>query len=129
MIFKEIQINNGTIYNVNEKEAVEIFGATGGELAIAKAKFLKEQNRTNLNAQRDKELRELTINNISCTESNVFKMAVKFNVMADTDTANWIDIANFKVTLSKGEFGALIAQGTAKIEEIYLRYRQLKDNA
>jgi hypothetical protein len=56
-------------------------------------------------------------------------MAVKFNVMADTDTANWIDIANFKVTLSKGEFGALIAQGTAKIEEIYLRYRQLKDNA
>jgi hypothetical protein len=90
--------------------------------------FLKEQNRTNLNAQRDKELQELTINNISCTELNVFKMAVKFNVMADTDTANWIDIGNFKVTLSKSEFGALIAQGTAKIEEVYFRYRQLKDN-
>jgi len=96
---------------------------------IVTTEDLKRAKNRELNAQRDKELQELTINNISCTESNVLKMAVKFNVMADTDTANWIDIANFKVTLSKGEFGALIAQGTAKIEEIYLRYRQLKDNA
>jgi len=129
MFFTEIKINNETIYNVNEKEAVEIFGATVDELAIAKAKFLKEQKRTELNAQRDKELEELTINNISCTESNMFKMAVKFNVMADTDTVNWIDIDNNQVSFNKAELGALIAQGTAKIEEIYFGYRQLKDNA
>jgi len=90
---------------------------------------LKSQRDKKLNAQRDEELQELTISNISCTESNVFKMTVKFNVMADTDIANWIDIDNQRVSFSKGEFGMLIAQGTAKIEEIYFRYRQLKDNA
>jgi hypothetical protein len=127
MIFKEIQISNGTVYNVNEKEAVEIFGATVDELAIAKAKFLKEQKLKELIAQRNKELQELTVNNISYTESNMFKMAVKFNIMKDDDTANWIDIDNQQVSFSKGEFGMLIAQGTAKIEEIYFRYRQLKD--
>jgi hypothetical protein len=127
MFFTEIKINNETIYNVNEKEAIEIFGATVDELAIAKAKFLKEQNRTNFNAQRDKELEELTINNISCTELSVLKMAVKLSIMKDNDTANWIDIDNSHVTLSKGELGALIAQVAKKTEEIHFRYRELKD--
>ncbi len=92
------------------------------------AEVIREQKLKDLNAQRNKELQELTILNISCTESNVFKMAVKFNVMKDTDTVNWIDIDNQQVSFSKAEFGMLIAQGTAKIEEIYFRYRQPKDN-
>jgi len=91
------------------------------------AEVIREQKLKELTSKRDKELQKLTILNISCTESNMFKIAVKFNIMKDTDTANWIDIDNQQVSFSKGEFGMLIAQGTAKIEEIYFRYRQLKN--
>jgi len=84
-------------------------------------------NSYTLNTKRDKELKTLIINNISCTESNLFKMAVKHSVLPESGTVNWIDIDNNTVEMSKDELGQLIGMGAGAVEEIYLRYRQLKD--
>jgi len=87
----------------------------------------REMKQNRLNKQRDRELKKLIIDNISCTEANLFKMAVKFNIMQDEDKVTWIDVDNNPIELTKQELGILINKGASAVEAIYFRYRQLKD--
>jgi hypothetical protein len=80
-----------------------------------------------LNQKRNRELSSLMVDNISCTESNLFKMAVKFSIMQDSDKVIWIDIDNNPVEMTKQELGILINKGSTAAEAIYFRYRKLKD--
>lgn len=87
----------------------------------------KEQRLSQLNQERDTELKNIFIDGILCTEELLKTMSVKYAITSDVGVFNWINVNNETVTLSKEEFGLLIAQGVAKVEEIYFRYRRLKD--
>ena len=82
-----------------------------------------------LNQQRDKELKLFIIDNIEMNEDIIYKMSVKYNTTTGTDKIKWINADNNIVEFTKQDFGALIKKGTEKVEEIYFKYRQLKDKA
>ena len=80
-----------------------------------------------LDTQRDNELKGFIIDNIFLNKEIIKDMAVKFTTLGDDEKARWIDVNNKEVELSKAELGALVKQGTDKVEAIYFKYRQLKD--
>lgn len=82
-----------------------------------------------LNQMRDKELGLFIIDNIEMNEDIIYKMSIKYNTIADNEKIKWIDANNKVVEFTKANFGQLIKKGTAKVEEIYFKYRQLKDKA
>lgn len=87
----------------------------------------KRDKKNKLNLSKEKELNNLVINNISCSVSSLFMMAVKYSVVPSDGTITWIGADNTPVVMTKDEFGQLISKGTEAIEEIYFRYRKLKD--
>jgi len=80
-----------------------------------------------LNYKRNNELKGFTIDNIFLNKEIIKDMAVKFTTLGDDEKAHWIDVDNQVVELTKAELGALVKQGTEKVEAIYFKYRQLKD--
>jgi len=88
---------------------------------------LNESKKRHLNNQRDDELKGFIIDNIFLNKEIIKDMAVKFTTLGDDEKAHWIDVDNQVVELTKAEFGALVKQGTEKVEAIYFKYRQLKD--
>lgn len=88
---------------------------------------LKKEKNRRLNLQRDEELKEFVINDIFMNEDVIKMMAVKFNIIDDKEKVFWIDINNNTRGLTKTEFGDLIRLGSQKVEEIYFKYRKLKD--
>ena len=82
-----------------------------------------------INQQRDKELKLFIIDNVEMNEDIIYKMSVKYNTASNTDKIKWIDADNKVVEFNKADFGALIKKGAQKVEEIYFKYRRLKDKA
>lgn len=80
-----------------------------------------------LDTQRDNELKGFTVDNIFLNKEIIKDMAVKFTTLADNEVAHWIDLDNKTVELSKEALGGLVKKGTQKVEEIYFKYRALKD--
>jgi hypothetical protein len=93
---------------------------------MAKKSFI-EFTKNNLNIQRDQELKGFIFDNIFLNKEIIKDMAVKFTTMADAEIAKWIDINNQKVELTKAELGVLVKKGTQTVEDIYFKYRALKD--
>jgi len=86
-----------------------------------------DYNINKLNEKRDNELKGFVINNIFMNEDIIKTMAVAYNIAADNETIEWIDINNKVVKFTKADFGALIKQGSNRVKEIYFKYRKLKD--
>lgn len=93
---------------------------------IALLDIRKEKKRI-LDIDRDKELEGFVIDDIYANENIIKMMAVKFNVAQEKEQINWIDINNQTKTFTKEEFGLLIKTCAEKIEQIYFKYRKLKD--
>jgi len=89
----------------------------------AKAKV--DNAKQELNAQRDKELEGFTIDGIFMNEKILGAMSVELGVA--TGDIEWIDVNNKTVTFTKTKFAKLVKDGSAKVKEIYFRYRKLKD--
>ena len=131
-----IEENTQTIltseYNVGAEKIQELFEdfkAHFKEDENASIKILPYAHKVILNKQRDKELKLFIIDNIEMNEDIIYKMSVKYNTTTGTDKIKWINADNNIVEFTKQDFGALIKKGTDKIEEIYFKYRQLKDKA
>jgi hypothetical protein len=87
----------------------------------------KKEKIAELNKQRDQELKGFIINDIFINKEIIYDMSVVYNTLGDDEKVNWIDINNNQIELTKDELGALILEGRKKIEEIYFKYRKLKD--
>ncbi len=122
IIFSSIEKN--TINSDAYKEELNNLGLTTDDVDIKKdIDFAIDE----LNQQRDKELKGFVIDNIFMNEDIIKTMAVAYNIAADNETIEWIDINNKVVKFTKADFGALIKQGSNKVKEIYFKYRNLKD--
>jgi hypothetical protein len=97
------------------------------QLKIENKKIEIDNKKLILNQQRDKELKGFTIDNIFLNKEIIKDMAVKYTTLGDDEKAHWIDLDNKVVELTKAELGVLVKQGTDKVEAIYFKYRQLKD--
>jgi hypothetical protein len=113
---KDGSIDIGLIEQISDEEYEE----------MAKKSFI-EFTKNNLNIQRDQELKGFIFDNIFLNKEIIKDMAVKFTTMADDEIAKWIDINNQKVELTKAELGILVKKGTQTVEDIYFKYRALKD--
>lgn len=87
---------------------------------------LKKQQQQ-LTKKRDKELDNLVIDNVLCDANSVNKISIRHSLMSDTDKAKWISKDNQVIEFSKSELHTLLEKSAASIEEIYMRYRLLKD--
>lgn len=83
---------------------------------------------SNLNNNRDEELKFFVIQNIAMNESLLKTMFTQYSFATDSDTLVWIDINNNQVDFTKDEFGLLIQSGMLKVKDIYFSYRQQKDD-
>jgi hypothetical protein len=93
----------------------------------AQAKVDDDLNK--LNQKRNKELQGFIIDDIFMNKEIIKDMAVKFTTLANDKKARWIDKNNNVVEFTKAQLGTLVSKGTDKIEEIYFKYRTLKDQA
>lgn len=88
---------------------------------------LKEDERRYLNLKRDAELKGFVIDDILISEDILKTMSIKFSLLNENEKVVWIDINNVNKEFTKTEFADLIKLSSQKIEEIYFKYRKLKD--
>ena len=134
---KELEANYECSEVENVPENYGVYDFVNGEFVLNKnieSQFnndsilaLKESKKIKLNKDRANELKGFIIDNIFLNKEIIKDMAVKFTTLGDDEKAHWIDVDNQVVELTKAELGALVKQGTEKVEAIYFKYRQLKD--
>jgi len=113
---------------ISEIDSDLFLDALAKEYAVDKSEFSFVFNKKELNEKRDSELKGFVVSDVFMNEDIIKTMAVQYNIAADDETIEWIDVNNQTVSFSKDEFGALIKAGSQKVKEIYFKYRALKDN-
>jgi len=116
------------------EDGVKLFDKDGNEIEIDKDRVeqkiseLKLQQKIDeLNRQRDKELEGFVIDGIYLNKEYIKDLSIKHSLLKDSEKAKWITADNKETLLTKEQIESLIKQGSERIEEIYFKYRKLKD--
>jgi len=129
IIADELWHNN---FSVTTTEDSFIVNWENWEIEVDKKKILSKYKKRikieELNNKRKKELQGFVIDNIFFTENILKTMAVKYSISSDDELINWIWADNKIIQLTKAELWELIKKGSDRIQEIYFKYRKLKDN-
>ena len=129
IIANELWHNN---FSVTNTEDSFIVNWENWEIEVDKKKILSKYKKRikieELNNKRKKELQGFVIDNIFFTENILKTMAVKYSISSDDELINWIWVNNKIIQLTKAELWELIKKGSDRIQEIYFKYRKLKDN-